>query len=368
LNSILVLVNGSRSSAAGVRAQSLFSRLPPRYDVRFSYRSDRHKAQSILRMMFAVFKARPRLVYVVDCKFSGALAAILGKTFCGIPYVMDTGDACYELAKATRGPVGQLLVHLLEALSYRVSAALVVRGRFHKTLLSQRLTQPIKHIPDGVDTAAFATTRRALDSNSADARPFVIGLLGSVNWSVHANYCYGIELIDALALVDDENVTGMVIGDGTGLGRLKQRAQGKGVAHRIAFVGQAPYEDLPGYLQAMDVCLLPQSDDAIGWVRTTGKLPLYLACNRYILASDVGEASWVLRELDATMLHHPYSLGSQEYAREIASRIRSLVLTPSALQLARRGHMLAQQHFDYTLLSQRLCDFLDEVISGTTDA
>jgi hypothetical protein len=46
----------------------------------------------------------------------------------------------------------------------------------------------------------------------------------------------------------------------------------------------------------MDICLSTQTNDVVGWVRTTGKLPLYLAAGRYVLASRVGEAARVLPE------------------------------------------------------------------------
>ena len=45
---------------------------------------------------------------------------------------------------------------------------------------------------------------------------------------------------------------------------------------------------------AIDVCLSTQTNDVIGNVRTTGKLPLYLAAGRFVLASRVGEAARVL--------------------------------------------------------------------------
>jgi hypothetical protein len=109
----------------------------------------------------------------------------------------------------------------------------------------------------------------------------------------------------------------------------------------------------------MDICLLPQSDDIVGWVRTTGKLPLYLACNRYVLASDVGEASWILRELDPNMLHRPFPLGSPQYAEEIASRLRMLLQTPSLWEKAQYGITVAREHFEYAMLARRVCNLLD---------
>ena len=60
------------------------------------------------------------------------------------------------------------------------------------------------------------------------------------------------------------------------------------------FAGRRPLTELPALLAACDICLSTQTNDVPGNVRTTGKLPLYLACGRYILASNVGEAARVL--------------------------------------------------------------------------
>ena len=64
----------------------------------------------------------------------------------------------------------------------------------------------------------------------------------------------------------------------------------------MEFAGQVPYAELPGWLHRMDICLSTQTNDVVGWVRTTGKLPLYLAAGRFVLASRVGEAARVLPE------------------------------------------------------------------------
>src|SRR5439155_17871072 len=94
-------------------------------------------------------------------------------------------------------------------------------------------------------------------------------------------------------------VKGVVIGDGSGLPILRARCREYGIEDRVLFLGRLPYEELPRYLGLIDVCLSTQTNDLVGQVRTTGKLPLYLAAGRYVLASRVGEAA---RVLDADML------------------------------------------------------------------
>ena len=64
--------------------------------------------------------------------------------------------------------------------------------------------------------------------------------------------------------------------------------------HRATAAVRRYVNRLEENLGALDVVLSTQSNDVVGQVRTTGKLPLYMANGRFILATDVGEASLVL--------------------------------------------------------------------------
>ena len=77
----------------------------------------------------------------------------------------------------------------------------------------------------------------------------------------------------------------------------------------------------PHRLGLIDVCLSTQTNDLVGQVRTTGKLPLYLAAGRYILASRVGEAA---RILDEEMLVDYEGNNDLQYPEKLAERVLRL--------------------------------------------
>ena len=87
----------------------------------------------------------------------------------------------------------------------------------------------------------------------------------------------------------------------------------------MLFAGRIAYERLPDYLAALDVCLSTQTNDLAGQARTTGKLPLYLAAGRYILASRVGEAALVLPD---DMLLDYHGVVDRDYPARLAGRVR----------------------------------------------
>jgi hypothetical protein len=90
------------------------------------------------------------------------------------------------------------------------------------------------------------------------------------------------------------------------------------VETRIRFVGNVPYEHLGRYINLFDVALSTQTNNLVGRVRTTGKLPLYLACGIPVFASRVGAAGDLLPEpmlvdyedvgLDGIDIHYPERL------------------------------------------------------------
>src|SRR5262249_19682298 len=144
-----------------------------------------------------------------------------------------------------------------------------------------------------------------------------IGLVGSITWSPNLRMCYGTELLEAICLLRDLPVKGVVIGDGSGLAILKSQARERGIEDRILFLGRIPYNDLPKYLNLIDICLSTQTNDTVGQVRTTGKLPLYLASGRFVLASRVGEAALVLPD---SMLVDYENTKDPEYAQRLARK------------------------------------------------
>jgi glycosyltransferase involved in cell wall biosynthesis len=237
----------------------------------------------------------------------------------------------------------------------------VVRGTYHKTYLASAGVSVAAVIQDGVDTRQFRPLnaweiRTALGLKDG----LTIGVLGSINWSPRLRWTTGLELIEALAVIPSPDVRGLIVGDGSGLPILRQTADRLGVSHRIRFVGRIPYGSLPEYINCMDVCLSTQTNDAVGWARTTGKLPLFLACGRFVLANRVGEAARVLPE---EMLLECEGAFDSSYPRHLAERIRRLMEGSDLSTLKATSRSIAEREFDYDLLTPRVATVLRAVLN-----
>jgi glycosyltransferase involved in cell wall biosynthesis len=335
----------------GHRARALTTRLSTVWQPHIYYRTA-GKLRAIIEFSQQLRQLRPALCYVFDMGYSGVLA---GAAFCKlrrIPLVIETGDAITALAPALdRGLVGVQMTRVLEALSFWAADHCVVRGHFHQTWLAQRGIQA-SVIPDGVETDQFRPSPASELRDQLDLGDLLtVGLVGSSRWSKRLQTCYGWELVELIRELRTEPVCGVMIGDGTGIPVLQARCKAYGIEDRVLFLGRLPYEELPRYLNLLDVCLWTQTNNLVGQVRTTGKLPLYLATGRYVLATRVGEAA---RLLDEEMLVDVKEGLDACYPLLLAERVRALVRDRTRLQ---RGLTLidrARQHYDYGKLALQL--------------
>jgi glycosyltransferase involved in cell wall biosynthesis len=357
MTAVALVVNGDAAGAMGRRARAFAERLRPRFDVRVLYRSPR-KVRSLLTLAAQLLRLRPRVCYVLDMGYSGVGAGVIYRLLGGGALVIDTGDAITELAKSMgRGRVGVALTRCLEELSLRSADRVVVRGTGHREWLAGRGVAA-EVVPDGVETDQFAPRPDAgLRARLGLGGVLTVGVVGSSVWSEPLQTCYGWDLVEAVRLLPDVPVKGVLIGDGTGVAVLRERCRRYGIEDRVLFLGRVPYEELPRYLGALDVCLSTQTDDLVGRVRTTGKLPLYLAAGRYVLASRVGEAARVLGD-DMLLDHH--GAADPDYPARLAGRLRQLAADRGPLARGLDNVRLARERFDYDALAPRVARVLEE--------
>jgi glycosyltransferase involved in cell wall biosynthesis len=359
MTKVAFLVNGDERSAAAERANAFASRLRNRYDIRVAYRSPR-KFGSMLRLFAFLVRTKPQITYVVDMSYSGVVAAVMYKFTTRACLIIDTGDAICELGRSMgRSRMGLWFTRMLEMISFRGADRIVVRGTLHQMLLEQRGIHA-ELIQDGVDTSQFKPMDvSGLRKEHGLEGILTIGTVGSVVWNEALGMCYGSEVAEVVHLLKDAPVKGVIIGDGPGLSRLKGLCREYGVEDRVSFLGRVAYDELPRFLNLIDVCISTQTNDVVGQVRTTGKLPLYMATGRYVLATRVGEASLCLPE---EMLVDYYGKRDSFYVRRLAERVRRLMEGRGALARGSENIGVARTRFDYSVLADRLANLLDSTI------
>lgn len=306
-------------------------------------------ARGALAALLAVATTRARNLYLVDVGKVTAIAALIGRLR-RRHVVLDTGDAVFALARSLgdRGFLGLLLVGTGERVAQRSADRIVVRGQLHAELVPGSAT----HIPDLAPPGAGPTEAGDLRHELGLDDGYVVGLVGSLILSPRLGVSYGWDLVEALALTAPD-VRALVVGDGSGRPHLERRAQELGVAARCRFVGQVEPAQVSGFVGAMDAAISTQTDDVVGRVRTTGKLPLYLACERPVVASEVGEAARLLGPHGWTV---PFrGRLDRDYPARLAEKVETWRADPDGAEPRRRiARQIAAAEFDPATMSVRL--------------
>jgi glycosyltransferase involved in cell wall biosynthesis len=195
---------------------------------------------------------------------------------------------------------------------------------------------------------------------------FVVGVVGSLHHNLNLNLFYGWELAESLARIPaDAPITGVVVGDGNGRAPLEAAAKRLGLGDRLKLVGRVPHDEVPLWMNVLDVGLSTQTDDPVGWGRTTAKLPEYLACGTVVACTDVGEAHRFLASTGQTLRYS--GLRDETYPERLARHLQGLAAasTPSrneTLSLRTANRELACREFDYRVLKERVSALLQDPV------
>lgn len=358
---ICVLVNDTPYGVMGLRARYLTAPLSHAHHIDILYR-EAGKLAEWKRFTRFIRENRPDLLYVMNVGYAGGGAALTAKLRDRIPYLLDHGDPSYDLLKSSGRPLWEAwLVRGAEWAMLKSADGVIARGAVLAESLREKRRAGIHFLPDGVDLNRF----KPLDV--ADLREqhglkdvLTLGIVGSIVWSDRHQMCYGWDIIEAVARLKDRPVKGVIVGDGTGIAHLKKRAEKYGISDRICFTGRVSHEDVPRYINMMDVCISTQTNDAVGHARTTAKLPEYLACGRYIIATDVGGAREVVQDNGILL---PYQgIYDADHPARLAEHIEQLLEHPDTLSAGMKGVDTAKQQFDYNTLARRLADIIDQAL------
>lgn len=362
--SVVFIANGAHGSAAAERGSRIADATTGR--TRVLHRGS-GRLRSIGNLVGEARSLRPDLVYCIDLAAVPVAVGVLATPTARL--VVDTGDhpsAFFRQVDAGRARV--TAARLMEEVVYRQADAVVVRGRHHAAVVRGHGVRRIEVIPDGVDlTIVRPVTDTGLRARLGLSGLLTVGIAGHFTWYESlgggggGGGGLGWELVHALAQLRDLPVHGVLIGEGPGLTHLRLLAAELGVADRLHILGKVPYDEYARYLGLIDVCLLTQTNDASSWVRTTGKLPGYLAAGRYVLASAVGTVVDVLPD---EMLVAYDGRWDETYPQKLADRVRSLLAEPE--RLAAGSDLQAKAfEFDYTAIASRAAGLIAELLDST---
>lgn len=358
MQKLIFLVNGDSESWAGIRARFFAVPINKLYRPIIYYKTE-GKLQTTSNFIKKVIREKPQCLYILQPGYVNSIPGLLAKALFKTKIIIDIGDIAYEVAKLTgdRTFIALTITKIIEKLLWKLSDVIIVRGFYHKLYFDKLGYKNVHFIPDGIDTATTKPVEnvKELRKQFGLENCFTIGVMGSINWSKKLQMCYGWEIIEAIKLLKDLQVKGVIIGDGNGIPILKEKAKEYKIYDKIVFTGRIRHEELPEYLNLIDVCISTQTNNIVGWLRTTGKLPIYLACNKYILTTKVGSA---IRVLPEEMLIPYNGIKDIDYPGRLAQKIRNLYNNPNLLSVRKNGNQIAKEQFEYSKLAEKVADII----------
>jgi hypothetical protein len=290
------------------RARRLVSELPAEL-----WEFDRRRRlRSALHVIRKASSGRYDLVVMEGTGVAGGLALITARLLHRVRYVVSTGDAVAPYVGSVLS-VLRPLAALYERLLYRLAAGVIgwspyVTGRALTLGARRAMTAPHWSRIEGTGGGEGVRKELGIPDDS-----IVVGVVGSLAWNRRRQYCYGLELVAAIKQLDRPDVVALIVGDGSGMSRLAERA-GTGLNKRIFLPGAVQPADLHRYLGAIDIAVLAQSIDGVGSFRYTSKLSDYLRAAIPVISTEIpvaydvgvdwmwrlpGEAPWDPKHIEA---------------------------------------------------------------------
>jgi glycosyltransferase involved in cell wall biosynthesis len=145
----------------------------------------------------------------------------------------------------------------------------------------------------------------------------------------------------------------LIVGDGPQREELEKLAGSLNLSEVIRFTGFVPYDRVPLYMGASDICVAPKK--VLGSGYSPLKLYEYMACGRPVVASKV-EGFQVLEE-GAGLLFEP------DNVEEIASKSVGLLSDQELMDsMGKRGRKIAEEEYSWRVVAERVSGVLQEVV------
>ena len=252
-------------------------------------------------MLIYYLKFKPNLVYNRMGVFS--IAPVLFSKIFGLPHVLHLADDIVGNMKINNvNPVLITIYKVIEKISCSNSSRITTAHSRVKDIIHERnniLLNKIVLIPNGANIDAFkpmSIIRVRKELNLEDDK-FYIGFVGGLDrWQ-------GVEhLIKSAPLILKiyRNVRFLIVGDGYMREELIDHAEKNNVSDVFTFTGSIPYEKVPLYINACDICVTLKMKGIPG---SALKLNEYLACEKPVIATKGADYGFeILEEYNAGIL------------------------------------------------------------------
>jgi hypothetical protein len=319
------------------------------------------RLKTFLYFFLTIIKSKPSLIYTMEGFYNETLALFI-KLFFRIPYIVDRADTFEDFLKNNNSPFFiTFFISKFERIILSKASAVVCRGINQSLIFRSRYyNKKIIHLSEGTDIDRWKPkSGNALRKRlKIPQKALVISTMGTAIWGV-SNHFFGREIIEVLKNTKDKNIYGIILPSLTSneeaLNNLIVLADKYDIRSKLYIIRDVSRSSVPDYLGAVDIAISTQVNNISGEMRTTAKLPDYLACGKFVLTSNIGDA---LRYLPPEML----VVHDEHYYKNLQNKIEIIYKKRNILKLSRSGIKIAQDYFDYKKISKQAKLKISEIL------
>jgi len=196
-------------------------------------------------------------------------------------------------------------------------------------------------IPNGVDTELFRNYGDTKEELGLEG--FIVGYVGVLReW---------VDLEPVFRALRDLNkeIKMVVVGKEGQFKENVELAKNCGVSDRVTFTGMVPYSQVPKYISAMDICLIPFKRGAISENALPLKLFEYMACEKPVISTDLPGVKAIADDKVMYVANH------REYKEKIEFLFNNEKLRR---EMGKSGRECVVENYDWKKIVEKLEEML----------
>jgi len=311
-------------------------------------------------LIFHCPKRSPNVIYS-RCSSLTFSPVLISKIF-RIPYVVEVNGLLIDEMKMIDKPepcIRIRIAELNEKINYKHAKKIVVVTQGIKNGIKRLYNIPdekIVVIPNGANTDLF----KPMDHKEARKE---------LNFDRDANYiCFvgnlapwqGVEYLirsAPLILKEHPKTKFLIVGDGQMKEELINLAEKIGVSDKFIFTGAVPYEEVPNYINASDVCVAPfikERNMRIGL--SPLKIYEYMSCGKPVVSSRIPNLEFIEQ-------NHAGLLVEPENPKELAKAIIKLLKDEKLRrELGENGRKYVTKNHSWEAVARKVAEVCKSVV------
>ena len=231
-----------------------------------------------------------------------------------------------------------------------------LKSYYLKLLENPRLN--IKVIRGGVDTSLFNPNVVPSEelTNIKKKGNILVGYIGNFR------YYQGLDfLIKAAYKLKEKNFHFVLLGGETVQDRekMKKKIKNNSLQENVSVLGEKKYEQIPPYLKAIDILVIPRPSLSITEFAFPSKLSEYMAMRKPVIATEVGGAREIIKNKENGILIPPENIPDN-----LTKTLLFLKETPLLREKIRRNaYKYVKNNLSWDKLTDELILFLQKIIS-----